>query len=142
MIEPCNALRRYPLFALLPPDWLAAWVGSGERHAVEAGETLFSVGSVGTHVFLILSGKARVLRPGTAGREISLGILTPGEVFGEYALLAPGLNTATCRGAEAGQVLRLPLPPLRERIAELLAGRSRLKNWLRLQYLLAHLRAR
>lgn len=142
MIEWCNALRRYPLFALPPQGWLEAWVCSGKRHAVEAGQTLLSTGLAGTHIFLILAGKVRVLRPGSGGREITLGILGPGEVFGEYALLKPGLSTATCRGAEAGQVLQLPLAPLQEHLGELLAGRSRLKDWLRLHYVLAHLRNR
>src|SRR5262249_5502783 len=120
MIEPREALRRYPLFSVLPADWLTAWLGSGEADLIEARQPLFAAGSPGTHVFLISSGTVRVWQPGKGGREISLGTLRAGEMFGEYALLPPGLNTATCRGAEAGQVLRLPLAPLRERLNELL----------------------
>src|SRR4051794_30485501 len=108
MIEPCQALRRYPLFALLSPAWLQAWVRTGQMHTFEVGQSLFGVASIGTHVYLILSGKVRTFRPSSSGGESGLGTLGPGEVFGEYALLPPGLNTATCRGADAGQVLRLP----------------------------------
>ena len=39
-------------------------------------------------------------------------MLLPGDVFGEYALLAPGNNTATCRTAAPSRLLRLPLAPL------------------------------
>jgi CRP-like cAMP-binding protein len=140
MIDACSALCRLPLFSLLSVSWLNDWLKSAELQAFEPGETIFAIGSEGTHVFLIRSGKVRILRPGKDGREFSMGTLGPNQVFGEYALLAPGLNTATCRGAEAGRLLRIPLPPLRERVGQLLLGRSRLKNWLRLHYLLAHLR--
>jgi CRP-like cAMP-binding protein len=139
VIEPHQGLIRYPLFAVLAPDWLADWIASGETHEIQPGQTLFCVGSTGTHVYLVLSGKVRVFRA-AQGREINVCSLRPGEVFGEYALLPPGLNTATCRAAEVGQVLRLPLDPLRERVTQLLQGRSRLKNWLRLHYIVAHLR--
>lgn len=136
------ALRGYPLFALLPADWLDCWVTSGTECAVAAGETLFTAGSVGTHAYFVLAGRVRVLRQGQGGREIALGTHGPGEVFGEYALLAPGRNTATCRVADPGRVLCLPLGPLRDAVAPLLAGRSQLKDWLRLHFVLAHLRGR
>lgn len=140
MIDPRAALRRYPLLALLPDAWLDAWLATGQTQAIDAGQTLLQIGMPGTDLFLILSGKVRVLRTRKNQREIAVAVHRPGEIFGEYALLDPGLNTATCRGAETGRVLRLPLAPLKEQLQLLLAGRSRLKKWLRLHYLLAHLR--
>jgi len=119
-----------------------AWVRSGEVQPVEPGQTICSINSPGTHIYLVLSGKVRVTRPDAPDRELTLGVLKAGQVFGEYALLPPGFNTATCRSAESGKLLRLPLPTLREQISSILGGRSRLKDWLRLNYACEALRGR
>ena len=141
-MNPTNVIRRYPLLAVLPPGPVAAWLAAGEVRAVELGETLFRAGTPGTHAYLVRSGRARVLRHGKDDREIVLGAFGPGELFGEYALLPPGLNTATCRAADRGEMLRLPLGPLRDLIAREPAVGSHLKRWLRLHAILGHLRDR
>jgi CRP-like cAMP-binding protein len=141
MTDHRDALRRYPLLALADLGWLDAWIASGRVEPVEVGQGLFAAGSTGTDVYLVLAGAVRVLRQGRGG-EVGFSLLGPGELFGEYALLEPGRNTATCRVAQAGRLLRLPLGPLKEHITALLAGRARLKDWLRLHFALAHLRGR
>src|SRR5262249_19586141 len=75
-------------------------------------------------------------------RELSLGMLLPGDVFGEYALLPPGNNTATCRTAAPSRLLRLPLVPLRGALQEQPPVLRNLKNWLRLHTLLHFRRGR
>ncbi len=134
-----EAFRRYPLFALLEPAWLTAWFSSGERLTVQTGEVLFQAGTRGRHVYLLEDGKVRVLRAAKAG-EVSFGAYQPGDVFGEYALLPPGLNTATCRAAGPARLLRLPLPPLREALAGRPEVWNNLKKWLRLHALLGYRR--
>ncbi|MFO0925854.1 MAG: cyclic nucleotide-binding domain-containing protein [Gemmataceae bacterium] len=136
------ALRRYPLFALLPRPILGAWAAAGREHAYATGELLFQEGTAGEWVYLLLAGRVRVLRTTPAGREVTVATLAPGQVFGEYALVPPGQNTATCRAAAAVRVLRLPLGPLRQAVAALPGVGSRLKDWLRLHALLHHLRER
>jgi hypothetical protein len=111
-MQPRDVLRRYPLFAVLDPPWLDAWLGSGTSVGVDLGDTLFQAGTPGAHVYLVRQGKVRVLRTTKAGGEISVGSAGPGDLLGEYSLVPPGLNTATCRAAGPGQVLRLPLGPL------------------------------
>ncbi len=139
---PDAALRRFPLFRVLGPEALAGWLAQGEQRSVELGDTLFQAGTPGRDVFLVLEGRVRVARPTSAGREVSLGSLGPGDVFGEYALLPPGLNTATCRAGGRGRLLRLPLAGLAEALLALPGVQERLKNWLRLHALLGYLRER
>jgi CRP-like cAMP-binding protein len=141
-MEARDLLRRYPLFAVLCPGSLAAWLASAETRSVELGETLFQAGTPGRYAYLVQSGRVRVLRAAKQGREIVLGTFGPGELFGEYALLPPGLNTATCRVAGAGAVLQLPLESLRTALADLPEVQSHLKRWLRLHAVLGHLRER
>ncbi len=104
------------------------------------GETIFQEGSTGIWAYLVLVGRVRILRRSTAGREISLGTVGPGEVFGEYALLAPHRNTASCRAAAPSRLLQLSLLALRPVFAALPGVGPNLKDWLRLHGLVCHLR--
>jgi CRP-like cAMP-binding protein len=141
MTDVTGALRRYPLFALLEPESLATWLTGGEWRTVNLGDTLLQAGTSGKAVYFVEQGRVRVQRPGKA-REVTLGSYGPGEVFGEYALLPPGLNTATCRASGLGRVLRLPLESLHAWLTDHPAVKNRLKRWLRLHALLGYLRDR
>lgn len=128
-------LTRYPLFRLFSPRQLGDWLAAGQEINCSAGFTLFQENTPGAWVHLVRAGRVRVLRQ-SGRREISLGMLAPGDVFGEYALLPPGNNTATCRTAAPSQLLRLPLAPLRSAVEGLPSVWKNLKNWLRLHILL------
>ena len=128
-------LTRYPLFRLLSPRQLGDWLAAGQEIDCPAGFTLFQENTPGAWVHLVRAGRVRVLRH-SGRREVSLGVLLPSDVFGEYALLPPGNNTATCRTAAPSQLLRLPLAPLRSAVEGLPAVLQNLKNWLRLHILL------
>ena len=109
---PRDTLRRYPLFALLDEAALDAWLADGLEVAFSTGETIFQAGTPGLWVYVVLAGRVRVVRSGDQRREVSLACLETGQVFGEYALVPPGQNTATCRAASPCRLLRLPLPEL------------------------------
>jgi CRP-like cAMP-binding protein len=128
-------LTRYPLFRLLSPRQLGDWLAAGQEIDCPAGFTLFQENTPGAWVHLVRAGRVRVVRQ-TDRREVSLGVLLPGDAFGEYALLPPGGNTATCRTAAPSRLLRLPLAPLRAAVEALGPVRRNLKNWLRLHTLL------
>lgn len=137
-----DLLRRYPLFNLFPDSWLDSWLALGRDVGYQTGETIFSEGSAGTWAYLVLDGEVRILRATEEGRDSTLGRAQPGELFGEYALLAPHRNTATCRATRPTRLLRLPLPPLRQLLQARPRVRVNLKNWLRLHTLCSYLRDR
>lgn len=139
-MTPQEALQRYPLFALVPVTMVRHWLEKGQSQAFTTGETIFQESSPGTWAYLLLRGRVRVLRKTASGREVTLGNLKPGQLFGEYALLPPGLNTATCRAATEVRLWRFPLAPVRDWLAQTPAVASALKNWLMLHFLLCHLR--
>jgi CRP-like cAMP-binding protein len=128
-------LARYPLFRLLSPRQLHDWLAAGQEIDCPSGFTLFQENTPGAWVHLVRTGRVRILRQ-SGRREVSLGMLLPGDVFGEYALLAPGNNTATCRTAAPSRLVRLPLAPLRAALQEQHPVWRNLKNWLRLHTLL------
>jgi CRP-like cAMP-binding protein len=136
-----NQLRRYPLIGLLSASQFADWLAVGQDIECTPGETIFLENTPGAWVYLVVIGRVRIVRQhGT--REITLGMLQPGELFGEYALLPPGRNTATCRTAAVSRLLRLPVAPLRTALMSHKAVWGNLKNWLRLHTLLHFCRGR
>lgn len=139
-MQPLECLRRYPLFNLLTSRQIETWLQGGEELPFTAGETIFQEGATGIWVYLVLDGRVRIVRRSPSGRELSLGMLGFGEVFGEYALVPPHRHTATCRAAGAVRLLRLPLLPLRRLLASWPKVTAQLKNWLRLHGLLGYLR--
>src|SRR5262245_47947382 len=134
-------LARYPLFRLLSPRQFHDWLAAGQEIDCPSGFMLFQENTPGAWVHLVLDGRVRIVRQ-SGRREVSLGMLLSGEVFGEYALLAPGNNTATCRTAAPSRLLRLPLALLRAALREEPPVWRNLKNWLRLHTLLHFRRER
>ena len=128
-------LARYPLFRLLSPRQLHDWLAAEQEIDCPSGFTLFQENTPGAWVHLVLDGRVRIVRQ-SGRREVSLGMLLPGDAFGEYALLPPGSNTATCRTAAPSRLLRLPLAPLQMALQEQRPVWKNLKNWLRLLTLL------
>lgn len=125
-------LIRYPLFELLPPQTLHRLLSDSVTVEFEMGEVLFQEGATGAWVHLLLDGRVRILRRAESGRDVSLGIVQAGELFGEYVLLTPHLHTATCRAASVCQVLRLPVGKCREYLRDAGVDGSLLKQMIRL----------
>jgi NADH:ubiquinone reductase (H+-translocating) len=104
--------------------------GGAMHEHFEAGQKIFSQGELGDRVYILLSGRAEVVRvqsgaagaagaagtAGTAGAsdaagaasEQILAVLGPGECFGEMALLDSAPRNATVRCIEAMTVLSIP----------------------------------
>src|SRR5262249_387618 len=132
-------LARSPLFRLLTPRQLDNWLAAGQEIDCPSGMELFQENTPGAWVHVVLEGRVRILRQ-SSRREISLGMLQPGDVFGEYALLPPANHTATRRTRPGSRPL--PLAPLRSAVESAPRVRRNLKNWLRLHTLLHFYRER
>ncbi|HEY6677224.1 MAG TPA: Crp/Fnr family transcriptional regulator [Terrimicrobium sp.] len=68
-------------------DERAAVVARGRIRTVNAGETIFAIGSPGDQMMALLRGTIRISVPSSEGKELLLAIIQPGEVFGELAVL-------------------------------------------------------
>ena len=70
-----------------------------ERHLravrVRKGQTILDQGTRGTDVYLIKSGQFQALVHSASGKEVSLRVLTAGDLFGELAALDLGERTAS-----------------------------------------------
>jgi CRP-like cAMP-binding protein len=84
-----------------------------QKRTYRAGEVLFSEGQVGKAVFIIRSGRVKLVRATSSG-ERTLGFLSPGQLFGEMALLENLPRTASAVMVEEGDIYLLYTSALEE----------------------------
>jgi CRP/FNR family transcriptional regulator, cyclic AMP receptor protein len=77
-----------------------------QRRTYVIGERLFEEGAPGKAVFVIKSGRVELSRM-TADGPRKLGVLGPGQMFGEMALLEQLNRTATATVIEDGEIFLL-----------------------------------
>lgn len=90
-----EVLRRAPLFVSLGDDVFAALTDELTEVDLARGASVFREGDQGNELYFIISGKIKLVRTSSDGRENLLAILGPGELFGEMALFDPHPRTAT-----------------------------------------------
>ena len=111
-----EAFLQSPLFAALDAEGAAALRASLVSRDVSKGDVLFQEGQIGDHMYVIVEGKVKLGQTSTDGRESLLGVLGPGEMFGELSLFDPGMRTSTATALTDTTVL--------------LMGHDQLKPWL------------
>ena len=82
------ALRRTPTFRDLDPQLITDLESELEPVSLYGGEVLLRAGDPGDSVYIVISGRLRVVRRDSANVETGLGELGPGETVGEMALIA------------------------------------------------------
>ena len=80
-------MRNVSLFAGLSDLELEDLAGSLGRRTFAKGAIIFSRGSSGRTMYIVESGKVRIFTLSESGKEVTLQIYGPGEVFGEFSLL-------------------------------------------------------
>lgn len=133
MTELLADVLRYPLFAALDRERIEHWVSVASIRRFAAGETLAHRGDTLTHLFLIETGRVRILQT-TVGREISLGTCLPTNIVGDHALLPPHTLRSSLRAAAETTVHLLPVAPLQEMITPHKNVALNRRAWLRLQH--------
>lgn len=93
------ALKKVPLFADLGEAELRTLVEGVEEKRFGAGEILVKEGTIGSEVFLIVSGACEVRRA-QEGKEWVVARLGPGQIFGEMAVIDPDKRSATVIATE------------------------------------------
>jgi CRP-like cAMP-binding protein len=130
-----DVLRNHYLFANLPPELQNRILTLPVSRQFRKGETLFLKGDEGNALYALVSGMVRISSSAGDGREITLNIMEPGDVFGEIAFLdgLPRTADATAMAASEALILRrsdfMPIlqrePQLALHLIELLCERLR-----------------
>lgn len=79
-------LRSVTLFQDLGDDVLRFLAGQSRHCVFRSDEMIFYQGDEGSACHIIMGGRVRIFVMGDDGRELSMRILGPGEIFGEMAL--------------------------------------------------------
>lgn len=85
--EEISFLRNVPIFADLEEKDLQKIVRLGTRQKYKKGNIVVLEQESGAALFVIVSGKVKVVRMDEDGREVILSLFGPGEFFGEMSLL-------------------------------------------------------
>ena len=101
------SLHELPLLAFLPPAVRELVVDSFVPESFEFGSPIVTEGEKADAFYVLVSGRARVIKAGRGGEEISLNVLRPGDSFGEMALLDNTTRAATVRASSDVEVFRL-----------------------------------
>lgn len=110
-------IARAPLFAALP---ISAIEDLAERVTVRrfaAHKTVVTQDEPGDSLFVIMSGRVKVVIFGENGREVTLSILRPVDAFGEMSLFDGEARSANCISLEASTLLALSREDLLRHLA-------------------------
>lgn len=102
-----------PLFAALDAEAAAALRSSMVESKAKKGSIIFAEGEPGDRLYVITAGKVTLGHKAKDGRETLLGVLGPGEMFGELSLFDPGTRTATAVALTDVKLLGLSRDALR-----------------------------
>ena len=102
-----SLLSKVDLFSDLDHEELAHVAGVVQLRSLAKDETIFSAGDPADAVYIIATGKVKIVVTSTDGRDFILTILGAGQVFGEMALLESAPRSAAVITASQVDVLTI-----------------------------------
>jgi CRP/FNR family cyclic AMP-dependent transcriptional regulator len=107
MLSNLELLRRVPLFAALTPTQCANIADEIIKKRFKRAETVVEQGKKSDALYIILTGRARVMSTDSRGREVILATLHPGDYVGEMSMIDDEPHSATVRTEVQTDVLML-----------------------------------
>jgi CRP/FNR family cyclic AMP-dependent transcriptional regulator len=102
-----EVLTKAPLFAELDDASAEALEKAMGSLRLSKGEILFREGQTEDRLYVVVAGKIKLGRSGSAGRENLLAVLGPGQMFGELSVFDPGPRSSTATAVTAAEVRTL-----------------------------------
>ena len=107
MLSNLDLLRRVPLFSLLTVAQSEVISGAVIKRRFKRGEALVEQGQKSNALFILLTGRARVMTSDSRGREVILATLAQGDYLGEMSIIDNEPHSATVRAEVQTDVLML-----------------------------------
>lgn len=101
-------IRHVRFFAAVPDPAAESLAASLIVRTFAAREFVLREGEPARGIYVMRSGRARIYRTGSDGREQSLRLLSPGESFGEVPVFDGGPNPASVETLEPSEVVLFP----------------------------------
>ena len=125
-ITPKSVIARDSLFRGLAVATQERIAALATRRVYAEGAVIFMRGDPGDSLCGVVSGRVRISVSRPDGKEVFLNIMTPGETFGEIALLDGEPRTATATAMVRSELLIIP----REQFLRLLGNEPQLASHL------------
>ena len=110
MLSNLDLIRRVPLFSLLTGEQAQAVAEGVVKRRYRRGEVIVEQGTKSNALFILLTGRARVVTADSRGREVILAVLQPGDYLGEMSLIDNEPHSATVRAEVQCDALVLGRP--------------------------------
>ncbi len=110
MLSNLDLIRRVPLFSMLTNEQAQTIADGVIKRRYRRGEIIVEQGRKSDALFILLSGRARVITSDARGREVILAVLEAGDYLGEMSLIDGEPHSATVRAEVQTDVLVLGRP--------------------------------
>ena len=107
MLSNLDLIRRVPLFSMLTVEQAQTIADGVVKRRYRRGEMIVEQGRKSDALFILLSGRARVITSDARGREVILAVLEAGDYLGEMSLIDNEPHSATVRAEVQTDVLVL-----------------------------------
>jgi CRP/FNR family transcriptional regulator, cyclic AMP receptor protein len=100
-----TVLKTVPMFGTFPEDQLRALATMVTRRSAPRGSAIMRAGDETDSLYIVISGRLKVMMGEADGKEVILSILGPGEFFGEMGLIDDSPRSATVIAIEPCELL-------------------------------------
>jgi CRP/FNR family transcriptional regulator, cyclic AMP receptor protein len=115
-MEISNFLRTVPLFTKLEDAELQRFAELTREKSYPKGSVILFEDDPGDSLFIVRDGRVKVVLVGEDGREVILGVLGPGEHFGELSLIDEQPRSAHVIAMDDATLLALRSDDFRRRV--------------------------
>ena len=111
-------LKAVPLFSSFPEDQLRMLAMVVARRSVPRSTTVMAGGDATDSLYIVISGRLKVMMSDAEGKEVILTILGPGEFFGEMGLIDDEPRSASVVAIEPCELLYISKRDFKKCLAE------------------------
>ena len=111
-------LKAVPLFATISEEQLRMLTTMVTRRSASRNTTIMSSGDATDSLYIVLSGRLKVMMSDSEGKEVILAILGPGEFFGEMGLIDDEPRSASVVSIEPCELLSIAKRDFKRVISE------------------------
>src|SRR3970040_1116873 len=113
-----TVLKSVPMFCRFPEDQLRAVARMATRRGPPRGSAIMFAGDPTDSLYIVISGRLKVMMGEADGKEVILSIIGPGEFFGEMGLIDDSPRSATVIAIEPCELLSVTKRDFRKGLAE------------------------
>jgi CRP/FNR family cyclic AMP-dependent transcriptional regulator len=113
-----TVLKSVPLFVTFPDEQLRTLVTVVTRRSAPRGSVIMAAGDQIDSLYIVISGRLKVMMSDADGKEVILSLIGPGEFFGEMGLIDDSPRSASVVTIEPCELLSISKRDFKKCLAE------------------------